>query len=268
MKKRSFIFVAVVVTLSLLLTGCQQMYHHGIPSCRYGNGPFQKKTWVYQGELHPNNPNYVCDGKVFVPASTLSTPEPKVEEPVVETEVTPEPTPTVETTEVPVEPTDTPETEVTEVPVGIGQIFLEDQPVGINLENGAVVITTGRILTGHDAPYSETELQVIETTPITYTVKPENGGMAVIFAYTVDGYTPGVIKYIGSTEGSYTVTNGEIIIWPDFNMMISDVANRIPQEIQKGNADFNVLAFHWISQELRGFVDNTLINERGVKILP
>ncbi len=187
------------------------------------------------------------------------------EAPIVETEV-----PIVET-EVPVVETEVPIVE-TEVPIvatkaPIYQILVGDEIVGVPLDNGAVAITTGRILTGHDAPYSTDELKIIETTAVTFRV--DNGsGMTVAFGYTVENHTGGVIQYMGTDSLEITIINGELVIWPSFDLMVADISNRIPDEIQNGNADFDVLAFHWISREFRGFVADSLITARGVQILP
>lgn len=169
--------------------------------------------------------------------------------------------PTVVSTEAPA-PTEQPENLPTY------QILVDDEIVGVPLDNGAVAITTGRILTGHDAPYSDAELAIIQSTPVTFQVTNDGSGMSVAFGYKVEDHSGGVIQYLGTDSLEITILDGELVIWPNFDLMMQDVDNRIPDEIQNGNADFNALAFHWVSREFRGYVSDTLISDRGVQILP
>lgn len=169
--------------------------------------------------------------------------------------------PTAASTEAPA-PTEQPENLPTY------QILVDDEIVGVPLDNGAVAITTGRILTGHDAPYSDAELAIIQSTPVTFQVTNDSSGMSVAFGYKVEDHSGGVIQYLGTDSLEITILDGELVIWPNYDLMVADVSNRIPDEIQNGNADFDSLAFHWISREFRGFVADSLITDRGVKILP
>lgn len=148
----------------------------------------------------------------------------------------------------------------------ISTIEVDGKNVGVLLDNGAVAITNGRVLFGHDAPYSDAEVATLQSTPVTYTVTIRNNGSAVAFGYKIGEYDKGVIMHVTTTE--VTILDGELVIWPSYDMMVADVKSRIPDEVQNGNADFNSLAFHWISQELRGFVADKLITDRGVQIIP
>lgn len=237
MKKRSFIFVAVVVTLSLLLTGC-------------------KKT---QSTTPPT--------PVVETVIVTATPAPT------ETSMT-TPTPTVEMTESETEepnddevvPCDTIQALLNGVWTNVGEkIDTDDIGNRITFTARSVLIPSKN----WNETLSSEELEIVEQTWLNVRFNVCNTYNAVVFAGGVELgeylFDQGVLFDFGQGIHTLRIRNAEIILWADVNHMVKDIEGRMTHEIRNGNFDITSRLDLAVSDTLTEFLPEDIA--QGVQIV-
>jgi len=237
MKKSNLIVIIVLVGILLTTAGCN--FHNGLPACDYQSGLLGiGDKFVYQGQEHPLNTNFVCgeDGQ-FVSSSVVSQPAPAQPAEPTNTSEPPAPKEVVPTT-----------APATKIPCNTIQVSTDggttwnDAGEELDTELGHRVTWTSRRTVvpakAWNEKLSDAELKLVETTWVKVRFNACQT-KAVLFAggtkINTLKFEKGVLLQLDN-QREIDVRNGELVLWFDQEHQDKDL-ERIVKEIKNGNFD-------------------------------
>lgn len=255
--KRLFIIIMVAGLLVLLMTACSN--HQGLPACDYQNGflGFGHK-YVFEGENHPKNTNFVCQGGKFVPAVAA---EPNI----------PDNEPLVDPAPAPMS-CNTPSIKagLTAADVEFGEFLDTNLGKRMTFTSRKVVVPAK----AWNDPLTAEELKSVEQTWLFATVCVPEGMSGTIFAggyeQGINRYENGVLMTLGAGVYEFKIRNGEIVLWyPQQESFSAKDMDRIFEQIRSCNFDIKgKLAFFGTTADLFSQIPQDLVKERNVQIVP
>lgn len=268
--KRISLIIAVVVIFSLLMTACG--YHHGIKSCGYGGFLGIGMTWVNQGQLHPENSNFVCDGTNFVPVTSETTTTQASASNPAPAATTEAPAATEAFVPAPVS-CESPSIKASED----GNTFTEYGEY-LNTELGERMTFTNRKVIVPDKAWNETlsaqELKDVENTWLFLQVCIPQGTYGRLFAggfeQKLHRYDNGVFMTLQPGYYEFKLRNGEFIVWyPNQDTPARKDVDRVVAQIKNGNFDIHSsLAFFGTTADLLPLIPQDLVKADNVQVIP